>query len=169
MRPSRTHTHINTVCTGHPLKSTALCCFRSVFGAPQALSMMRNGKRSDCNALLVSSVASAQPVWKIPCLTLSSCSLCSFCLAARGHRHPAEPQIPALLLSGRMHINTLYTAYRSPAFHCSHEAGPKAARKQSAHPHLSHPPHPPHPPPAGAIPRSRRRTQGDDYLKTEKI
>lgn len=100
--------HTYTVRTAHLLESTALCYSRSVFSAPQALSMMRNGKRSDCYALLVSSVASALPVFKS---CPSRCPLVACAVSARafrGHRHAAEPHVPALLLSSWMDINTLY-------------------------------------------------------------
>lgn len=99
--------------------------------------MMRNGKRSDCHGLLVSSVASALPVLNScpsPCPRVAravSAWLLEAIVTLQSPRYPL-----CCCQAGWTSIH--YTAYRSPAFHCFHEAGPKAARKQSARPPLNH-------------------------------
>lgn len=165
---SQSHTTTNpnnAVCIAHLLKSTALCYSLSVSRASQALSMMRNGKRSDCNALLVSLVvASALPVLKScpsSCPRPRPSSSCRAPLYSRfavveldGHQYTipligAQPSTAPMRPGQRLRVNNLPPA-RPLLMH------------YSLFTLLN-------PPPAGATPRSRRRTQGDDYFKTEKI
>ncbi|KUI59611.1 hypothetical protein VP1G_11143 [Cytospora mali] len=55
-----------------------------------------------------------------------------------------------------------FTPYRSLAFHCFDEAGPKAARIQSSSTCITRFS-------TGAIDEAAAAPQGDDYFKTEKI
>lgn len=105
------------------------------------------------------------PSQKILFFTLFSCYLCSFCLAARGHRHPAElPDTRSAVVEPDEHQYTIPLIGAQPSTAPMRPGQRLRVNNLPAHntlPHII--------PLVGAIPRSRRRTQGDDYFKTEKI
>jgi hypothetical protein len=182
--PHLNHTQIHTdgmYCTSPSLPHFAILGL-CLGPALQALSMMCNGKRSDCNALLVSLVAPALPVLNScpsRCPRLA-CAVSARCF--RGHPHPAKPRVSAFAaveLHGHQYTIPLVgaqprTAPMRPGQRLRVNSLPAQhlTLKSLIHP-LSHFPTLPFfthlkPRPAGATLRSRRRTQGDDSFKTEK-